>query len=320
MFLSILIPNYGYCESLTKCLDSVANQTILSNFDFEIILCDQSHGQERKSVEKACSSINKLELIRLDKPDVLEARKFLLQHAKGEYVFFVDSDDYIDQGLINNIHNSIINNQYPDLLVTSYFMDTNGSSIQNKDLSYININNFHKYFLCSNLMNTLWRKIFKRTIYNRNDIIDLHSINGDDWIISFSVVKNAKRICFDPAICGYHYCDNNSSLTHTLTFERFKNSLCLKDKFVKESPLFDGALIFRSKMVGLLAYCTLLNKANKNKSEMKNAFEFIRHNILVELKIKYKIVTGAKNKILFLILKFNRFRCFKFLIKRLIKQ
>lgn len=318
MFLSILIPNYGFSELTVRCIESIKSQTI--NKDVEIIICDQSDDSDRNSLLKTVSNISNARVVTLDKPDVLSARKTLIQEAVGKYVFFVDSDDYIDQNYITQLIQVIKKLKYPDLIITSYYIDKKNSCIKNDDLSFINDTNFITYFYCSDLVNTLWRKIFRKSLFDLRESSNLRSTNGDDWIISLSIVKNAKTICFEPSLCGYHYCMNDSSLTHTMTLERFEKSFSLKDDFLLSLEEINYQLLFKSKMTKFLSFCIISYRENKNKNIIKSSFAFVRNNFFNVLKIPRNAAHGLKQKLLYFIIKHKLFFLFFDIIKKSAKK
>lgn len=314
MFLSILIPNYGFSELTVRCLESIKKQAV--DKDIEIIICDQSDDISRKSLLEKVNNIPNARVVTLGKPDVLFARKTLLKEAAGEYIFFVDSDDYIDEDYLVQLIQTIKKLNYPDLIVTSYYLESNNSCTKNDDLSFINDSNFNTYFYCSDLMNTLWRKVFKRTLFNVKEFSNLLSTNGDDWIISLSIVKKAKTRCFEPSLCGYHYCMNDSSLTHTMTLERFEKSFSLKDCFLLSLESIDYQLLFKSKMTKFLSFCIISYRENKNKSIIKSSFTFVRNNLFNVLKIPRSAARDLKQKLLYFIIKQKLFFLYFAIIKK----
>lgn len=315
IFLSILIPNYGLSNSLARCINSISSQKDDCCFKFEVLVCDQSKQNEKKQVNDLITKFDFAELFFLSEPDVLIARKELLKRARGEYIFYIDSDDYIDFGFFNKIFESLKRNNLPDLLITSFIQENNGISIKNSDLTFINNTNILNYFYCSDLLNTLWRKIFKKKCFDEKDIINVHSTNGDDWIISYSIVKNSQTIVFDNELYGYHYCLNNFGLTHTMTIDRFKKSFILKETFPLFSVFFDEQIVYKSRMNKFLSFCLISYRANKQKSIIKEAFFFVRDDLVRKLKISHKAAVGLKHKILYFVLKNKLFFIFKLIIK-----
>lgn len=318
MLFSVLIPNYGFSDSTIRCFNSIKRQIQSGFYDFELLVCDQSDDESKNKIKTIVSEFEGVstKVIDLKDPNVLEARKTLLRHSSGEYIFFMDSDDFIDDGFFELVMKTIIENKHPDLLITSFITEQGKNSKKNTDLGYINSINFVDYFYCSDLINTLWRKVFKRKLFDEKMISELDSTNGDDWIISLPVISNADSIVFAPYVFGYHYCINKNGLTNTMSYDRFIKSFALKDNFIVEKNIKSDELLFNSRMVKFIGFsCSC-----KDKKTMKDAFKFVRYNLLIKLGIKFKSAKGLKNKLLYFILKMKQFPLFFLLIKILSRK
>lgn len=92
--VSILVPVYNVENYVKECLDSLINQTLKT---IEIIVVnDGSTDKSRSIVEDYCSLDSRIRLINQENRGLGAARNVLLSYAKGKYVIFIDSDDYID--------------------------------------------------------------------------------------------------------------------------------------------------------------------------------------------------------------------------------
>ena len=114
MFLSIVIPVYKVEEYIGQCIDSLVNHNIPPS-EFEIIAIDDgspdNSGYILDQYAKKCSN---LKVIHKQNQGLSEARNTGLDEAQGEYVWFVDSDDWIQPGALVDIKNSLCN--HPDIL------------------------------------------------------------------------------------------------------------------------------------------------------------------------------------------------------------
>lgn len=118
MMLSLVIPLYNVEKYISKCLDSCINQvnTVLGK-DYEIIIVND--GSPDNSAEIALEIItNKpgCRLINQANKGLGGARNTGLGHAAGEYIWFIDSDDWISHGSINVLIRSIIEFGFPDMI------------------------------------------------------------------------------------------------------------------------------------------------------------------------------------------------------------
>ena len=104
---SIVIPVYNVEDYIERCLESIKKQTFK---DYEVIVVDD--GCTDKSIEIAKQY--DVKVIKTEHVSVSEARNVGVKHTKGEYLIFLDSDDYWDNDLLNEINKSLDNN--PDLV------------------------------------------------------------------------------------------------------------------------------------------------------------------------------------------------------------
>lgn len=91
--ISVIIPIYNVAPYLRECLNSVINQTYKN---LEIILVNDGSTDESEEIAKEYLSDSRVWLISTPNGGLSKARNIGLDHAKGEYIYFIDSDDYID--------------------------------------------------------------------------------------------------------------------------------------------------------------------------------------------------------------------------------
>ena len=96
MKLSIIVPVYNVADYLPKCLDSLLVQDLSQN-EYEIIVVnDGSTDNSGKIAEEYSKTYSNIILINQENQGLSGARNTGIQNAKGEYVQFVDSDDYLE--------------------------------------------------------------------------------------------------------------------------------------------------------------------------------------------------------------------------------
>ena len=104
---SIIVPVYNTEKYLKRCLDSIKSQSFK---DYEVIIVNDG------STDKSSSIISKypFKVINQENQGLSVARNNGVKDASGEYLIFLDSDDYIEKDLLEEINNSLSNN--PDLV------------------------------------------------------------------------------------------------------------------------------------------------------------------------------------------------------------
>lgn len=106
--ISIIVPIYKVEQYLRKSLDSIKNQTYK---DFEVILVDDGSPDNSAAIcEEYVSEDSRFRLVRKENGGLSSARNAGIDNAKGEYITFVDSDDWIDEHYLERLYNLKIEN------------------------------------------------------------------------------------------------------------------------------------------------------------------------------------------------------------------
>ena len=109
MLISVIVPVYNVEKYLKQCVDSILNQTYK---ELEIILVDDgSTDNSGKICDEYESKYENIIVIHKKNAGLGMARNTGMENMHGKYVTFIDSDDYIDNTLIENLYNSVINNK-----------------------------------------------------------------------------------------------------------------------------------------------------------------------------------------------------------------
>ena len=106
--ISLIIPVYNVQEYIEKALQSVVNQTFK---DFEVIIVnDGSKDQSVEIVKKFIRKYDNFRLINQENQGLSGARNTGLKEAKGEYIAFIDSDDFIENNFLEELYNLAVDN------------------------------------------------------------------------------------------------------------------------------------------------------------------------------------------------------------------
>lgn len=320
MLFSVLIPNRGYKESFRKCIQSIKNQEIDESFSYELIICDQSEPEDRTMIKKALDDIigeNNYEFIQSKERGVLISRHKLLQEANGDYIVFIDSDDYVENSYFKNIYNFLNNHNYPDIFIHNFLFDDGGEIRPNILPSQIN-DHIKDYFFFSDLLNPVVTKTFKRDLYNVADYTDFITQNGDDWVLSYPIMKKAKTIVSDFSFFGYFYQINNDSVTHRISLDVAKRTLSFRIGYEE----FDNTSEFQNSIltkhfIGTFNYLLRrLNIAGESSTNIKSFVRFARHIIFDETTCTRKDFLSNKEMLIYLFLKYKLYGLILVLFRR----
>lgn len=244
--ISIIVPVYNVEDYIEKCIKSILNQVFT---EFELILVDDgSTDNSGKICDKYAEKDNRIIVIHKENGGISSARNIGLNIAKGEYIAFVDSDDYINKNMYHTLYNLIIKTQ-SDIAMCNYKtiskdeeVNLNEDQIINShDIKCINniqyLNNLYgkdkvKYIV-------MWNKLYKNEIFRKLRFKDSR-IEEDEFIIHHVLYLSDKIVYIDKNY--YYYMQRNNSIVGSkYNLKRLDKIYALEDRieFFKEKKLVD---------------------------------------------------------------------------------
>ncbi|MFZ4725855.1 MAG: glycosyltransferase family 2 protein [Paludibacter sp.] len=244
--VSILIPVYKVSAYIERCAHSLFNQTF-SNIEF-IFVNDATPDdsiEKLNALIKLYPNLNQNIRILHHKKNIgtAEARYTALKVAKGEFILFVDSDDYIDTNMIEIMYNKAIC-ENADIVVSDMFIEFKSKSIKFNDYLPSNKEDQLRNII-SNQKSTpsLCNKLVKKTIYQSPLIFHAHNMSYmEDRYMCFRIYYLADIIVKinQPF---YHYIKYNSySSTKTINSNHFTSMIYFwksLEEFLQENKNFD---------------------------------------------------------------------------------
>ena len=184
--VSVIIPVYNTEKYLRKCIDSICNQTLS---DIEIICVnDCSTDNCFEILKKYLKKDKRIKLINLDiNGGAAKARNFGIESAKGEFVGFVDSDDFLDPDFYEKLYNEAKKNN-ADASKGNYKSAKDGAVDYELNKKIEEDKNNFAYGYCS--------AIFKRSIITTNNILFPTNLSDmEDPVFTVKFTQCAKKIC-----------------------------------------------------------------------------------------------------------------------------
>ena len=222
--VSVIVPVYNGEQYLRECINSICNQ---SYKELEIIIInDGSNDNTSKIARQIKNEDNRVIYVEHENKGVSYSRNKGLDLATGEYIVFVDCDDTIEKGYIELLFNQISKNNldivscgytdisiYGTIKLNDFYM---GNSILNKDEF---INNIFK-----GIGGTLWGKIFKAEIINKNKIRLKNNIfMCEDMLFVLQYAMKSKVFgAIEESLYNYNR-KNENSVSSKINFKYFNN-------------------------------------------------------------------------------------------------
>ncbi len=252
MLLSVVIPVHNTSLYVEKCVDSIVSQQ-LQIYDFEIILVENASSDD--SYEQCLRLQDKYNMynivvLKTDIAGVGNARNEGLKLCKGDYVHFIDSDDYIAAGMYLEYFN-IVKKYNPDFIISGIinYFENNGCKVVESPLfsEYLSDKNSVKFFLEKLdhkdkiwALNVLWNRWYKMSLIKDNNIELRVDVNlGEDFVFNCSVMT---------------YCRCGSVVSDSFYYYMKRGTITLVNVF-RDDVIYRRSIMYRS-------FCELYNSYN----------------------------------------------------------
>lgn len=279
--VSVIIPVYQVEKYIHRCMDSILGQTY---DNIEIILVDDGSPDNCPIIcDQYAKADERVKVIHKTNGGLSDARNEGLKHISGKYVFFVDSDDFIDRNAIKYMVD-LAENHCADIVQCDRELGTGDSfsadAFQNKD--QINIYNNITIFESPQNQVTIWAKLYLSSLWS-DILMPVGKLNEDDYT-TWKLYYKAPKIVVSRRKLYYNYI-NPSGICSTLkkapniTFpiEAYHERIAFFDK-INEKHLSDLSKWRFMKYI-LLSYRNQ-RLSTEQRSVLRNEFHSIRHDVL----------------------------------------
>ncbi|MDU4323847.1 glycosyltransferase family 2 protein [uncultured Clostridium sp.] len=317
--VSIIIPMYNVEKYLKRCIESVLNQTVKN---LEIICVNDGSPDNCEEICNKYSKIdNRLKIINKKNGGLSSARNAGLKVAQGEFIYFLDPDDYIKEDMIFNMLNIAEENKC-DVIITGYKTMPNEHEIiplydLNKKLNPLDMIKNNNLVHTHNDLCFVWRFLYKKNIIQENNIKFNEDVKvGEDFIFNLEVLTKCESSYVTKFSDYYYTIDNYDSIMRMKYKSNLEDSLILqyeiKRKISEESGLYssehyrmDMANYYINNMLPMI-FKNIFNGPERNKHvAIKRVLKYkMFRDSFKEIGFLYKC-DNYKEYIAYLILKFK---------------
>ena len=285
MKFSIILPIYNVEKYLRPCVESILSQSFT---DYEIILVDDGSKDSSPQIcDEYSDKYDFIKTVHKINGGLSDARNVGLKHALGDYIFFIDSDDYlIDDSALAKINNALDDNQdvvafkfiqwyeKSNTLSTcsfKYDIEFRGNSAAKVYLDLIDKDAYY---------NSAWSKVIKRSVLINNNIEFEKGLLGEDNDWYYKVVAHVKTLALiDEPL--YVYRQREGSITKTYKDKNLKHLLWIIEKwakYVEDGELTENKMVIRNSLAkqychAILGYSSL--KKSKVFYEKLKKFDYL---------------------------------------------
>lgn len=291
--VSIVIPCYNVEAYIPECLTSLQNQTYIS---FEIICVDDgSEDNTREIIEKFVSEDRRIKLVCQEHSFAGSARNLGMDYAKGEYLFFLDADDYYDSTLLEKMVICATEKNLDIVVCDAFFMDnitgeiTKPSHILNKE-KIAKYDVFSKNDFPNGIVSITcygpWTKLYRRSFIEKNHLRFMSTKRNNDIYFTYISMILANRIGSVNERLIYYRTNNSCSLQGTISdvFSKdFYAAFCEIKNRLQEYGLYDENQ--KEYLNRLVAQCNSVLLAQKDYKHFVEAFSFIKEIVFSSLDV-----------------------------------
>lgn len=295
--ISVIVPVYNLEEEISKCILSL----LLQKFsDFEVIAIDDGSTDNSLSILKELSKKwgEKLEVFHRKNHGLSSSRNFGIKKAKGDFIAFVDGDDFVDPDFLGKLYQSIKESN-SDIAVSGFteFFDEKTRDFSQKRKVLTGVEATRKLLREQENLDILsWNKLYKKELFRGISFPEKR--NHEDNLTTYKLYYKAEKVSYIESPLYNYVRRENSITTREKTISRLRVKLAAAHeakKFFKNSELFSDA-----EFSEILAFFQFVDFSIKKEIDKKN-FKKYREKIL-DSKVK---LDGKRKFYRFLLLPFG---------------
>lgn len=216
--VSIIVPVYNVEKYLHRCLDSIVEQTYKN---IEVIIIDDG---STDNSGKICDEYDKdlrCHIVHQENKGLSKTRNEALKIISGNYILFVDSDDYIEENLVEKILGLMKKNDADVAIFSNYEITSSGLvkyinlfEKDHIDISDLDTKKIYHLIMMDKILNVVWNKMYKSSIWK--GIQFPVGYNYEDLFVQPSLLLNAKKIIYTRDFLYYNNRLNSNSITSNI--------------------------------------------------------------------------------------------------------
>lgn len=313
--VSIIIPAYNAEKTLKRCLDSVFAQEFDS---FEVILVNDGSTDTTLEIAKYYKGHSNFILIDQPNAGVARARWEGINASRGEYISFVDSDDYIAKNMLIKMH-SQAKTDNADIVISNWFRVEKCKIVPCKYYDYYHSTFYPREAISRIIFRhqnaALWNKLWRKSLFINSNLEEtFHLQYGEDLLFCLIIFEKARTFSFVSEEL-YFYVLNCDSVTQNLSKETIADSISVLEKLklylLKKSDdnfLSQGYFYYFSKLLNRYQQLCMLTKQDPQIDTLKK--DILKKCNNVPLKFLLRSLSGPKDLSKILLVKSGLFPCF----------
>ena len=287
--LSIIITAYNAEKTIERCINSILENEYN---DYEIIVINDGSSDKTEKVIELFAS-DKIKYFSKKNTGVADSRNFGIEKAKGEYITFIDSDDYVSNNYFKNLDKYL--KQGIDIIKRKAIIinEKNNEKTKIEGPVFGEITGeqaFNELCFKDIYLDTLWSYIIKKNLFTENNLyFEPNKYHEDFGLLPLLILKAKSVISTNDYV--YYYVQTDGSIMRdsddAKTIKKSKDVLYHYDNIIEQTEKYD---ISRKTKENVRIYCTnaILLKVKELKGKAQNDFikELKKRKIYKNIKIR----------------------------------
>lgn len=248
--VSVIIPVYNVEKYIGRCLDSIFSQTFQ---DYEVIVVNDGSPDASQKVIDAFASQHPDKLVSLSQQNagVSAARNRALEQARGDYLVFLDSDDFVEPDYLQTLYDAAQRDR-ADMVICGYKIVDPQDRVQSVVRPGRYAAQEHEEWALRIM--TICMRIYRRRFWTDHRLKFELGVRGEDIPVNL-VANSLGKVSIIP-YCGYHYVQHTTSATHTLKgltqhrlpLEAIENAV----RYIQSQKNTNSSLFFELSVIRIL--------------------------------------------------------------------
>lgn len=291
--ISVIIPVYNVEDYLTECVDSILNQTYKN---YEILLIDDGSTDKSSQIcDDYSETNNKINVIHTDNRGLSAARNLGTEKAQGEYIFYLDSDDYVKNNVLERML-KIVEQDEVDIVCGNFMYTYPDRTViaikEEKEYEILDTYSAMEQLVKGEkIQNFAWGKLIKKEIA-QNHKFPVGKLFEDMYWTHY-IIDQAEKVAIDyQSFVYYRQRDNSISYSFNIKSLDQLDGMIQRKEFIEEKypNLLMKYLKIMNQNAKNLSWCVVRNLKNEQKNQgilrIRKFYNLINKDINEDIEIK----------------------------------
>lgn len=268
--VTVIVPVYNVEKYVARCLDCLAGQDFDDCYEI-LIINDGAKDSSPDIAREYCKKYPFMRMIGKENGGLSSARNMGIRHARGEFIAFVDSDDYVTKDYISKLYSAAVNNN-ADIVCCNYFntdeKDRSAPYLLNHPFDVMDGKTAMKAIIIDVTVRTYtWNKLYRKSLFTDNGIYFPEGMTFEDVACIPRLFYYARKVaCISDVL--YYYVHRKGSITGNISVKSIADYLrafAILRQFIEEKQVFGKyklqCLVLSKKIsvtvFGMLVRCKL---------------------------------------------------------------